>query len=56
MYVGVGLDISDWCIVAFRNLAGFELAHTVPIDRILSVKNARAWVSMVAYVLSKLKC
>ena len=28
---------------------------TVPIDRILSVKNARAWVSMVSYLKNKLK-
>ena len=28
---------------------GFISHHTVPIDKILSVKNARAWVSMVSY-------
>ena len=28
---------------------------TVPIDKILSVKNARAWVSMVSYLKKEIK-
>ena len=27
-----------------------KYVYTVPIDKILSVKNARAWVSMVSYL------
>ena len=30
-------------------------SHTVPIAEILSVKNARAWVSMVSYLKKRMK-
>ena len=36
---------SIWCEPAQISWKHFT-GHTVPIDRILSVKNARAWVSM----------
>ena len=33
----------------FRHLFYYTI-HTVPIAKIISVKNARAWVSMVSYL------
>ena len=39
-------------IILYSNVKRFELGllATVPIDKILSVKNARAWVTMVSYL------
>ena len=42
------MHISKYCNTDIRT--NQECGVTVPIDKILSIKDARAWVSMVSYL------
>ena len=53
--VGDIMEIEKQIVKSFFKWSLNSLQDTVPIDKMLSVENARAWVSMVSYLKRQMK-